>query len=136
MPHDKIYVPQAFIDMNKIQKNDGYFTEAKEIWEEIGLLPLMKFHQDFDPMLVAQFYATPHFSTTAERTITWMTRNERCSATLAEFGDLLGYPDQGAGIPSGFRCHNSGKAMHKDELKPLYMEGEVIPGNIKFLLPT
>ena len=136
MSHDKIYVPQGYIDMDKIRKNPAYFAEAKEIWEEIGLLPLMKFTQNFDPILVARFYATAHFSTTGDRTITWMTRNERCSATLAVFGAVLGYPDKGAGNPSGFRYHNSGKAMHKDALKPLYMEGDVIPGNIKFLLPT
>ena len=63
--------------MAKIQKNAEYFAEAKEIWEELGLLPLMKFSHNYDVLLVAQFYATTHFSTSGDRTITWMTRNER-----------------------------------------------------------
>ena len=65
-----------------------------------------------------------------------MSRNERCYATLAEFGALLGYQDKGAADPSGFRCHNAGRPMHKDALQHLYMEGDVIYGNIKYLLPT
>ena len=60
----------------------------------------------------------------------------RSSATLAEFGALLGYQDQGASVPSGFRCHNVGHAMHKDEMQPLYMDGAVVYGKIKYLLPT
>ena len=96
----------------------------------------MKVAQDYDPTLVAQFYATAHFSTTGDRTITWMSRNEQCSATLAEFGALLGYQDRGAARASGFHCHNAGRPMAKEALAPLYMDGEVIHRNIKYLLPT
>ena len=70
MIHDKPYVPQKFINMVKIQKNAEYFAEAKAIWEELGLLTLMNFYQNYDPILLAQFYATAHFSTSGDRKIT------------------------------------------------------------------
>ena len=93
MIHEKPYVLQKFIDMINFQKKATYFAEARLIWEELGLLPIMNFTQDYDVPLVAQFYATSHFDTTRERKITWMSRNEQCSATLAEFGAILGYQD-------------------------------------------
>ena len=136
MTREKPYVIQKHIDLTKLDKDPEYFAEAKAIWEELGLVPLMKFTQDYDPILVAQFYATVHFSTGGDRTMTWMSRNERCSATLAELGALLGYQDRGANTPTGFRCHNVGNAMHKSNMAPLYMDGNVVHGNIKYLLPT
>jgi hypothetical protein len=96
----------------------------------------MVFANNYDPPMVAQFYATVHFSTTEERNFTWMTGNEVCRATLAEFGAILGYPVYHPTDRTAFCCHNLGRPMHKDALAPLYMQGNVVPGLIKFLLPT
>ena len=96
----------------------------------------MTFPKNCDPMLIAQFYATVHFSTGEQKSFTWMTRNEQCSATLADLGALLGYQVIHDTDPSFFRCHNYGRPMIKEELAPLYMEGDVVHGCIKYLLPT
>ena len=95
MVHEKFYVEQKYIEMAKIEQNLEYFGEAKAIWEELGLTPLMTFVKHYDPQIIAQLYATVHFSTAEERSFTWMTGNERCEATLADFGALLGYAVHG-----------------------------------------
>ena len=44
MKKDRMFVEQKHIDINqKVQQNAAYFGEAKEICEELGLIPLMKF---------------------------------------------------------------------------------------------
>ena len=67
MAQEEIVVPQKFIDMEHMNKNRKYFAEAKAVCEELGLLPLMKFHNNFDLQLVAQCYATVHFTPGANR---------------------------------------------------------------------
>ena len=57
MKNDRMFVEQKHIDINKkAQQNAAYFGEAKEICEELGLIPLMKFIKHYDPPLIAQFY--------------------------------------------------------------------------------
>ena len=46
MIHEKFYVEQKYIEMTKIEQNLEYFGEAKTIWEELGLVPLMTFVKD------------------------------------------------------------------------------------------
>ena len=53
MTREKPYVIQKHIDFTKLDKDPEYFAEAKAIWEELGLVPLMKFTQDYDPIRVA-----------------------------------------------------------------------------------
>lgn len=91
---------------------------------------------NYDPTLVAQFYATVHFSSGVDKSFTWMSRNNRCTATLAEFAALLGYRVIDDREPCYYHCHSYGKPMTKDRLEPLYMEGTVAHGFIKYLLPT
>ena len=137
MKKDRIFVEQKHIDIHqKAQQNAAYFGEAKEICEELGLIPLMKFVKNYDPTLIAQLYATVHFSAGVNKSFTWMSRNNQCSATLAEFGALLGYQVIHDEDPGYFRCHSFGRPMAKDALAPLYMEGIVVHGSIKYLQPT
>ena len=137
MKKDRLFVEQKHIDINqKVQQNAEYFGEAKEICEELGLIPLMKYINNYDPTLIAQFYATAYFSAGENKSFTWMSRNEQCSATLAEFAALLGYQVIHDADPGYFRCHSYGRPLMKDALAPLYMEGDVTYGEIKYLQPT
>src|SRR3954465_10013595 len=136
MKDDKIVVPQKWIEMNHVRKNLNYFGEALDICTNIGLLPIMEFRCNYDPMLIAQFYATVHFAKNDTWTLTWMTEGVVKQATLAEFGAILGYEDRGKDTPVGFRCHANDHPMKKDVLAPLYIRGRGIPGKIKGLLPT
>jgi len=136
MTNIQMVVPQLWIDMEHINKNLDYFAEAKEICSNLGLFPIMEFQHDYEPLLIAQFYATAHFSTGRTRKITWMTQGAIKEATLAEFAAILGYEDRGRNTPCGFRCHLRKNPAKKDVLAPLYIQGRGIPGKIKDLLPT
>src|SRR3954464_3310797 len=46
MTGEKIVVPQKWIEMNHVNKNLDYFSEALEICTNIGLLPIMQFKCD------------------------------------------------------------------------------------------
>ena len=56
--------------MNHVRKNLHYFGEALEICTNIGLLPIMEFRCNYDPMLITQFYATVHFAKNQTQTLT------------------------------------------------------------------
>ena len=50
MKKDILFVEQKHIDINqKVQQNAEYFGEAKEICEELGLIPLMMYANNYDP---------------------------------------------------------------------------------------
>ena len=78
-----------------------YFSlaQARDVWPDV--MEMRDFHQVsklmtvntvFHPDLIKQFYATVFFSTTehGEKVLTWMTAETPCSATMAEFGALIG----------------------------------------------
>ena len=79
-------VIQKYIDVQHMNEHPQYFSEAKAMCEEMGLLPLMQFQYDYDESLVLQFYATVHFGSGPDRELIWMTKNERKKATMAEIG--------------------------------------------------
>ena len=49
--------------------------------EQFGIEDVISFHLDFDPEIVAQFFALVHFHPVEERTMTWMTNGQRMTAT-------------------------------------------------------
>jgi hypothetical protein len=125
-------VEQHFLNIEALRSNPSYFGGALEMCEEFNLLPIMGFHCAYDPHLICQFYSTVHFSTTQPQMVKWMTKDKVLEASWAEFGDLLGYP-QLAG-DNGWRCHDTGLAMNKDVLVPLYQRGtRFIAGKIEGL---
>lgn len=73
-----IYVPMQWIDMNHLRKDRAYFGEALDLVEQFGIDDFIMFHMDFDPEIVAQFFASVHFHTDEERTMTWMTNGSGC----------------------------------------------------------
>ena len=117
-------VPQHSIDMSWVRdpKHEGYFDDTLAMCEEFGLLDLMKVHQQFIEYYIIQFFATVYFDTDDERTLIWMTKGTEFSATMKEFGALLGYDDKGELEASGWRCHEGDYSSDKKVLKPITMK--------------
>ena len=94
---------QIFHQRIAIQKNAhvpvDYFNlaQARDTWPDV--MGMMDFHQitkimtvstPYSPALLQQFYATVVFTTEhGQRSMTWMSADTVCSATLAEFGALF-----------------------------------------------
>jgi hypothetical protein len=111
--------PQKVVDFEHLQKSD-YFKEALWITEKLGLHPLMQIKQDYNVLLVHQFYATLVFGDGEELPMTWMTGDQRVESNFIEFAELLGYPFTGNHDPCGARMHLAGVAYNKNVLAPLY----------------
>ena len=77
-----IYMDVHWIDMNHMRqdKHHDYFGEALDLVEQFGIEDVISFHLDFDPEIVAQFFASVHFHTDEERTMTWMTNGQQMTA--------------------------------------------------------
>ena len=97
-------------------------------------MEMMGFHQVsqlltintvFHPDLIKQFYATLYFSTTehGERVLTWMTVETQCSATMAEFGALIGLEVLPV-APSYVRLHLSRQLAPTIGLRHCYLPGK------------
>ena len=87
---------------------------------KLNLLPLMHFQHDVSPPLVAQFYATVHFGTDMQRTLTWMSGNEKFSAPFSVMAGLLGYEYTDITVNCGYKIHDKGvfQAIHLADLYP------------------
>ncbi|KAE8781319.1 hypothetical protein D1007_45444 [Hordeum vulgare] len=75
-----LYVPVQLIDINHLKKYPTYFGDALSIVDQLQILELITFQQDFDYELVAHFFATNHFHTDDDRTMTRLTNGEVLSA--------------------------------------------------------
>ena len=51
-------------------KHRDYFGEALHLVEKFGIENMFTFHLDFDPEIVAQFFASVHFHPDEERSMT------------------------------------------------------------------
>ena len=51
-------------------KHHDYFGEALDLVEQFGIEDVISFHLDFDPEIVAQFFASVHFHFDEARTMT------------------------------------------------------------------
>ena len=83
--------------MNHLRKdsNVAYFGETLDLIEQFGIEDLLTFHLDFDPEIVARFFASVHFHMDDKRTMTWMTNGKRMTADWKEFMDMLHIRDEG-----------------------------------------
>ena len=68
-----------------------YFGEALQRCANLDIKWIITLNKDFDPELVAQFYATVHFGHDEARTLTWMTSGKRLSAQWKDFMESLSY---------------------------------------------
>ena len=102
--------------------NRAYCAEALDLVEQFGLEHVMTFQHDFDPEIIAQFYASVHFHTKDDRPMTWMTNGHKMTSSWKEFIYLLQIPDEGLHNPTGFRPHANPESANKDKLLPFYEE--------------
>ena len=100
-----IYVDVHWIDMHHMreEKHRDYFGEALDLVEQFGIEHIISFHKDYDPEIVAQFFASVYFHPNEDRTMTWMSNGRRLTATWKEFMTLLGVSDEGLATPQGVR---------------------------------
>ena len=103
-------------------KHKGYFDETLAMCEEFGLIDIMKENHPYIEYYIIQFFATVYLDHDEARTLYWMTKDTLLSATMAEFGELLGYEDKGESVASGWRCHDNDRSSSKDVLGPITME--------------
>jgi hypothetical protein len=111
--------PQKVVDFEHLQKSE-YFKEALWIIGKLGLHPLMQLKQDYNILLVHQFFATLVFGYGEDLPMTWMTGNQVVQSNFIEFAKELGCPFKGNHEPSGARMHLSGVSYNKKVLAPLY----------------
>ena len=67
--------------MTHLRKNHDYFGEALDLVEQFGIEDFITLYMEFDPELVAQFFASVHFHTDGERTMSCMTNGKMMFAT-------------------------------------------------------
>ena len=86
-----IYVDVHWIDMIHMRqdKHRDYFGEVLDLVEQFGIEDLITFHLDFDPEIVAQFFASVHFHSDEEQTLTWMSNGQQLTAKWKDFMNLL-----------------------------------------------
>jgi hypothetical protein len=111
--------PQKVVDFEHLRKSD-YFKEALWITGKLGLHPLMQLKQDYNILLVHQFFATLMFGDGEELPMTWMTGDQVVHSNFIEFAEELGYPFKRNHMPRGTRMHLSRVAYNKKALAPLY----------------
>ena len=70
-----LYMEVHYIDIHHMRqdKHRGYFGEALDLVEQFGIEHLLAFHKNFDPEIIAQFFASVYFGIDEARTMTWMT---------------------------------------------------------------
>ena len=98
--------------------------------EQFGIEHMLTFHKDFDPEIIAQFFASVHFGVNEERTMTWMTNGRQLSATWKEFMELLLIPDEGLDTLVGVRPHANSDSDNKNKLMP-YLVEKTLPNKKK-----
>ncbi|KAK1632082.1 hypothetical protein QYE76_006397 [Lolium multiflorum] len=128
--------PMHHINFVHLDKNAEYFAEAREICEQFGLFPLMKFQHPYCVDVIGQFFATVYVDNDDAKTMTWMTEGRMLHGTWDQFAACLGYPVLVGNEDGYFRAHNTPKPIEKTLLADLYLEGEVVYGSQKFLRPV
>ncbi|KAK1693320.1 hypothetical protein QYE76_010017 [Lolium multiflorum] len=128
--------PMHHINFGHMDKHAEYFAEAREICEQFGLFPLMKFQHPYCVDVIGQFFATVYVDNDDAKTMTWMTEGRMLHGTWDQFAACLGYPVLIGNEDDYFRAHNTPKPIEKTLLADLYLEGEVVYGSQKFLRPV
>ena len=130
------HVEVKWINMHHMRKeaHREYFGEALDLVEQFGIEHIISFHKDYDPEILAQFFASVHFHPNEERTMTWMTNGRQLTATWKEFMTLLGVPDEGLATPQGVRPHANPESANKNKLMPYYVEKRLSNGKSSWVL--
>lgn len=96
-----------------------HFDGVLEKLEEFNLMPLVKFHQDYCEELVMQFFATVHFGTNEERTMTFMAGNEKRVVNFHVLVEICGYTFEDDSVHQGLHIHARGEIMNRNKMKIL-----------------
>jgi hypothetical protein len=73
--------PMHHINFTHMDKHAQYFAEAREICEQFGLFPLMKFQHPYCVDVIGQFFATVYVDNDDAKTMTWMTEGRMLHGT-------------------------------------------------------
>jgi hypothetical protein len=73
--------PMHHINFAHMDKHAQYFTEAREICEQLGLIPLIEFHHPYNVDIIDQFYATMYIDNDDANTMTWLTEGRMLLGT-------------------------------------------------------
>ena len=128
--------PMHYINFAHMDKHAQYFAEAREVCDQLGLIPLMEFHHPYCVDVIGQFFATVYVDNDDAKTMTWMTEGRMLHGTWDQFAACLGYPVLPDNEDGYFRAHNTPKPIEKTLLADLYLEGEVVYGSQKYLHPV
>ena len=120
--------------MNHLRKDRAYFGEALDLVEQFGIEEFITFHMDFDLEILAQFFASVHFHTDEERTMTWMTNGKRMSTKWKEFMEMLHVRDEGLNVPVGVRPHTNPVSANKNKLQLFLVEKKLANGTQSWVL--
>jgi len=96
----KLADSHACIPLEFIQTNPEKFPGVMELVDSVGLGSIFGFRHDWNTTAILQFYATVFFHT-SNRQISWMTGEQECTTTFAQFQKALGMR------ASGVRIHAS-----------------------------
>ena len=99
-----------------------YFGEALDLMEQFGIEDVISFHLDYDPQIMAQFFASVHFHTDEERSMTWMTNGQQMTAKWKEFMAMLHVRDEGLNKRVGVHPHGNTESANKNKLQPYLVE--------------
>ena len=91
---NNLFVTVKSIDVSRMEKDLAYFGEALSLFHQWGLSPFITYNKDYDPEIVAQFYAIVHFHANEERSMSWMTGGRRFKVDWKDFMDCLGIADE------------------------------------------
>lgn len=81
-------IPQQWFNVAALKKD---YPQAIQLCEFHDLIKLMKLRKNYSEELIKEFFSTVYFHKDVARTMTWMSAGQRCTRTLAQFGQLLGY---------------------------------------------
>jgi hypothetical protein len=111
--------------MKFFDENSEHFPGVVDIIDAMGLRHILSFSYDWSEEAILQFYASCHFDTNEERTLTWTIEGTRCVLTFEEFAGLLSIPNTG----NLHRIHDmssTGDSMTGASLAPLRRPNAVV----------
>ena len=130
--HQQVYTFKICKLHNSHVKQHIFDEEAaRQKWPEVmdlidfhGITPLMSCSRPFSPTLLREFFATVYFTEGdhASRSMQWMSGGVQCSATLKEFGALIGVEIAEYSYYSHVRIHGEEKFLMsaKEGIKHCY----------------
>jgi hypothetical protein len=88
---------------------------------EKNVYDIMGFDKSWNDEVIAQFYATCHFTTWKnEKIVHWVTEGKWFGVTITQFAYLLGFDEEDLGRVKIHRDHD----MDKVDMKFMYISGQ------------